>query len=209
MKQSRSPMVETLRRLPRLFTQADLAKFVSQPYLFVARAQEKGFITRLRRGYYHNVLFGSPRPKVEEVACFVRRPTYVSCEWALNYHGVLLQAPRVCTAVTLSPSVGSRNTVEYGMFVIEYSHVADRLFFGYEPGDGFTMALPEKALLDAVYLRGRVPFADELDYSEMDRDRLMQMAEEFPATTRAVVCNALDRFGGAVAYKMLEPSPGG
>ena len=27
-------------------------------------------------------------------------PSYISCEWALNHHGIRLQAPTVCTSLT-------------------------------------------------------------------------------------------------------------
>ena len=41
--------------------------------------------------------------------------------------------------------------------------MSNRLYFGFESRDGFNLALPEKALLDAVYFRHIVPFADDLE----------------------------------------------
>ncbi|MBU0482829.1 MAG: hypothetical protein KKG47_17180, partial [Proteobacteria bacterium] len=53
-----------------------------------------------------------------------------------------------------------------------------------ETRDGFNLALPEKALLDTIYLRKVIPFRDELDLSLLDRQRLDQMANDFPGPTR-------------------------
>ena len=55
--------------------------------------------------------------------------------------------------LTLSTAVGvTRNLVWRGV-TIEYSHISDRLYFGFEPRDGYNLALPEKALLDGIYYR--------------------------------------------------------
>ena len=74
-------------------------------------------------GVYVNV-FLKNRPEIEEVACFLRTPSYISCEWALNRHGILLQSPVVCTVLTLSTAVGSARNVQYGGVTIEFSHLA-------------------------------------------------------------------------------------
>ena len=44
--------------------------------------------------------------------------------------------------------------------------------------------MPEKALLDTIYLRRRIPFHDELYLDNVDRDALMSMANSFPATVK-------------------------
>ena len=90
-------------------------------------------------------------PSLEEAACFIRTPSYISAEWALHLHGIILQAPTVCTVLTLSTAVGvRRNLLRHGV-TIEYSRISSRLYFGFETRNGFNLALPEKALLDAVY----------------------------------------------------------
>lgn len=174
-----------LERLPRLFTYADAGQLTGNANVFFTRALKAGYVTRLAKGSYFNALiFKSQPPAVEEVACFARRPTYVSCEWAMNYHGLLLQVPLTCTAVTLHSTYGARNRISYGNRVIEYSSIADRLFFGFETRDGTSIATAEKALLDAVYLRKYVPFRDELETDILDPVKLKEMAAPFPSTTR-------------------------
>jgi len=174
-----SAMVEALRKLSvPLFTSVDVAKIVPDDNMFLFRAARKGYIKRIANKVYWNVLFSPEPPKAEQVACMVRQPSYVSCEWALNYHGILLQVPFVLTAITLHPGVGKRNTISYGDYTIEYSRIAERLYLPAEilNLDGIFMATPEKALLDAAYLRHRIPFAGELEKENVDREKLGKLA---------------------------------
>jgi len=191
--------VDVLRKLPALFRYADVAKFVANPNVFLTRAHGAGYVSRLIKGVYLN-LFMREMPPVEAVACFVRWPSYVSCEWALNYHGVILQSPQVCTAVTLSGAVGARNRVEYQGVVIEYSHMSDSLFWGFEKNKGFNMAAPEKALLDTVYLRKSVPFFDELEMENLDMSALQDMACRFPASTQKRLEPLVERNSGVPGF---------
>jgi len=178
--------IDILHALPLLFRSVDLLKFTRNANVFLSRALNRGLITRLTRGVYLNTRLKG-EPALEEAACFVRTPSYVSAEWALHLHGVIIQAPSVCTIVTLSTAVGvSRNLVWRGV-TIEYSHISDRLFFGFEPRPGFNLARPEKALLDCIYYRNIVPFADELETAELDFERLREMARQFPMRVRELV----------------------
>lgn len=168
-----------LKLLPRLFRKQDVEKFTPHAGMFLSRALQKGLIHRLNRGNYINsFLYGFP--SVEEVACFLRPPAYVSCEWALNYHGVTLQSPTVCTAVTLSTSVGKRRNVEFQGITIEFSKISPSLFFGFTYQHGFYIASPEKAILDTLYYRGAIPAHDELELDRVDFDVLPRMADVYP-----------------------------
>ena len=72
----------------------------SRGSVFLNRAIGKGWIFRIQRGYYVN-FFLKGWPEVEETGCYIRAPAYVSGEWALHAHGVLLQVPQICMIVTL------------------------------------------------------------------------------------------------------------
>ncbi|MBU4074646.1 MAG: type IV toxin-antitoxin system AbiEi family antitoxin domain-containing protein, partial [Proteobacteria bacterium] len=87
-----------LQQLPQLFRYADVEKFTGNANVFLTRALKSGMVGRIARGVYVNA-FLKNRPEIEEVACFLRTPSYISCEWALNRHGVLLQSPVVCTVL--------------------------------------------------------------------------------------------------------------
>lgn len=169
-----------LKLLPRLFRKQDAEKVAPHAAMFLSRAVQKGFVYRLNRGNYVNsFLYGFPR--VEEVACFIRPPAYVTCEWALNYHGISLQSPVVCTAATLSTAVGTQRSINYQGITIEFSRMAPPLFFGFTSMEGFHMATPEKALLDTLHLRKSLPTPDELELEGIHFESLKEMARKFPS----------------------------
>lgn len=169
--------------MPVLFRKVDVEKISPYAAVFLSRAMQKGLISRLNRGSYVNsFLHGFPR--VEEVACFLRPPAYVTCEWALNYHGIILQSPFVCTTATLSTAVGKNRSVDYQGIVIEFSRISPALFFGFTRVADYFIATPEKALLDTLYFRKSLPVADELELDVIDPDRLQEMAEKYPSTVK-------------------------
>ena len=190
MRQQPSSTVDVLRELPSpLFTTTDLVKIVSNDNMFLYRALKKGYIRKIASKVYWNILFNPEPLTVERVACFVRQPSYISCEWALNYHGILLQVPQVCTAITLHSGTGNRNRIRYGGYVIEYSRIAEKLYLPEEVLNlnGALMATPEKALLDAAYLRHHVPFADELEMDNVNREKLKILATLYPKVVQKTI----------------------
>jgi hypothetical protein len=187
-------MVDVLRELPvPLFRTADAVKLASDDNMFLYRASRSGYLKRICNGVYWNLLFHPEPPKVEQVACFARQPSYITCEWALNYHGLLLQVPQVCTAITLHPGTGKRNRIRHEGYVIEYSRLKETLYLPEEilVLDDFLMARAEKALLDAAYLRHEIPFADELE-----KDRLTRLTPKYPASVQRVIRNFIEEFEG-------------
>ncbi len=178
--------VKIMKHLPSLFRYADVEKFTRNANVFLTRAIAKGFAERVARGVYINT-FREGRPEIEEVACFLRTPSYISCEWALNRHGVLLQAPLVCTVLTLDTAVGAKRNLIFGGITIEFSRIAPRLFNGFEMREGYNLALPEKALLDVIHLRKRIPFRDELELDALDMERLKRLAQMYAAPTRRMI----------------------
>jgi predicted transcriptional regulator of viral defense system len=178
MKEEKATL-KRLKRLPNLFRKQDAEKVAPHTATFLTRAVNDGLIHRINRGNYINsFLYGFP--EVEEVACFLKPPAYVSCEWALNFHGISLQAPVVCTVVTLSTSVGKKRNIQYQGVTIEFSKISRNLYFGFSNLNNFYLATPEKALLDTFYYRKGFPAFDELDFNGVDYNALVKMATKFP-----------------------------
>src|SRR4030043_1170802 len=175
--------IEILKELPVLFRKTEAEKWTKHSPIFLGRAVKKGLIHRLSRGHYVNA-FLKGWPGVEEVGCFLRTPAYVSGEWALHKHGLLLQVPQTCTVITLQSSVGQSRSLEYQGITVEFSKIASTLFFGFTREGRYDLATPEKALLDLLYLRGKIPFADELELSEVKFERLHQLSKKFPKTVQ-------------------------
>jgi len=175
--------IEILKQLPLLFRKAEVEKWTNHAPIFLSRAVQKGLVHRLSRGYYVNV-FLKGWPSVEEVGCFLRAPAYISGEWALHKHGLLLQVPQTCTIITLHGSVGKSHSLNYQGITLEFSKIAPKLFFGFKRGGHYDLATPEKALLDLLYLRGKIPFADELELGDVDFEKLVYFSKNFPKTVR-------------------------
>ncbi|MGB6010922.1 MAG: hypothetical protein WBI57_06605 [Desulfobacterales bacterium] len=172
--------IKRLKSLPNLFRTQDAEKVSPHTGMFLSRALQKGLIHRLNRGNYINsFLYGFPR--IEEVACFLRPPAYISCEWALNYHGISLQSPLVCTVITLSTAVGKKRNIGYQGITIEFSRISPSLFTGFTYYERFYMASPEKAILDTLYYRKSIPVQDELEVDEVDSKILLKLADRYPS----------------------------
>lgn len=149
----------------------------------LSRWVASGRVIQLRRGLY--VLappFARASPSVLAVASRVRKPSYVSLQSALSYHGAIPESvPSVTSVTTGRPG---RFKTALGDFI--YRHLGPGLFWGYrevEVGEGGSayIALPEKALLDLFYFTsGRISpsFVRELRLAPgvLDADHLQRFA---------------------------------
>jgi predicted transcriptional regulator of viral defense system len=180
MKEEKATL-KRLKLLSPIFRRQDAEKVAPHTAMFLSRAVKDGLIHRINRGNYINsFLYGFPR--VEDIASFLKQPAYITCEWALNFHGISLQVPVVCTVVTLSTSVGKKRNIQYQGITIEFSKISSNLYFGFINHDNFYVATPEKAILDTLYYRKGFPAFDELDLDGVDNDALIKMAVKFPMT---------------------------
>jgi len=68
--------------------------------------------------------------------------------------------------------------------ILEFSRIAPALFFGFTRQERYDLATPEKALLDLLYLRGQIPFRDELELGNLDVEKLQEFSKKFPKTVR-------------------------
>jgi predicted transcriptional regulator of viral defense system len=142
-----------------------------------------GRLIQLRRGLYAVAPpFARASPGQFAVAARLRRPSYVSLQSALSFHGAIPEVVPVTTSVT----TGRPGRVETALGVYLYRHVGTNLFWGYGEvtgGEGGSahVALPEKALLDLCYFtRGaiRPAFVRELRLAPrvLDFERLRRFA---------------------------------
>ena len=73
---------------------------------------------------------------------------------------------------------------------VEFTKLSDKYYFGYVFEDGINIASPEKALVDCLYLvsKGKRSLnIDELYLKNIDKEKLIEIAKEFPENTRDLV----------------------
>jgi predicted transcriptional regulator of viral defense system len=111
---------------------------------------------------------------------FLQVPSYVSCMTALAFFGITTQVQRdVYESVSTKRSAG----LEARGVSFCYRKLQPALYFGFTKQEGFFIAEPEKALLDAAYLNviGRYPVDwSSLDLEAMDKTRLTEFLGAFP-----------------------------
>lgn len=120
----------------------------------VSRAEKRGIVWRLCKGWYAFV-DNLPAPDdIDEIAMTIVRPSYVSMERALSVQGILSQGIFVVTLITPVAWNLKRDFVirlperEYLIELKKARKIPEELV-----GE---IADPERALADLVYYRGRV-----------------------------------------------------
>lgn len=123
----------------------------------LSRWVASGRLVSLRRGVYAVAKpYRLREPHAFEVANTLVRPSYVSLESALTFHGLIPEAVYVTTSVTTART--SHFYTPLGTF--DYRHISTGLMWGYaeervaaHASHTALVARPEKALLDLVHLR--------------------------------------------------------
>jgi predicted transcriptional regulator of viral defense system len=165
----------------------------------LARQEQKELVEHVGSKIYYNWL--APDGSTRELVNVLRDDAYVSLESGLREYGISTQSPRTLTCVTTErPQEFKARTI-----TISYRSISPRLYWGFlrkttRYGTYF-IAEPEKAILDWIYLgiqNGVVPALDELDFSGVDRSKLLSYAQRFPRSTRLHVLPALVESGGVV-----------
>jgi predicted transcriptional regulator of viral defense system len=152
----------------------------------ISRWLKAGKLLPLRRGMY--ALAGRYRADAvnpAELANQIYRPSYLSLEWALGFHGLIPEMVVTYTSVT---SREPRQFVNhFGRF--DYRHVKQAAFFGFVAtriqGHTVMLATPEKALLDYWYLNSgpwtpsRMAEMRFQHGEQLDRERLQRVVDRF------------------------------
>jgi len=151
--------------------------------------QDKGYLKKIIKGYYRfsdtaldeNILF--------ETANRIYAPSYISMEMAFSYYGFIPEAVYGITSATTRPT--RTFSTQAGIFI--YQTLKPRLFFGYQIMEygaqkHFTIAYPEKAILDYFYLHPSLTKTEDFISLRFNREVIGQKVKE------SVFCEYLDRF---------------
>jgi len=162
------------------------------------RWHRAGKIMIVAPGFY--ILSGSIQSEQHmfAVANRIYRPSFVSLESALAYHGLI---PEVALTVT-SVTTGKTRTVSSPAGEFLYRTVKPERWFGYRVNSGmrhsFLMASPERAVADMLYLRKDLETPEDFMELRLDPDafeklakNLPEMAEKYRSKTLMQRCNTL------------------
>lgn len=118
------------------------------------------------------------------VANLFQVPSYISLMTALDYYEITTQMQRdFIESIVLKRTV----TKEIEGTVFNYTKIKSELYDGFFRKQGFFIAEPEKAFLDAIYLMsfGRYSFdIPSIDFSKFDLKKIGSMVKLFPQRTR-------------------------
>lgn len=145
-------------------------------FTMLARLTRQNALRKLERDKY---ILADAHVNSFQIANFLYEPSYISLFTALNFYGIVSQFPyEISSITTKKPVTKIIDNVAY-----RYVRMKKNLFWGYELKEGFLIAQPEKALLDALYLMSKglaVVHIDELDLSNIDKKRFDLYKKKFP-----------------------------
>jgi len=146
--------------------------------------QEKGYIMKLRNGWYCFTDIEKGEHFTFFVANRIYNPSYISLESALSYHHIIPEAVYSTCSVTTNKTM----TFDTKIGEFRYNTLKANLFFGYEITNfdekPVKIAYPEKALLDFLYLRKQYNTDNEFielrfSLENISTEKLYTFLEEF------------------------------
>lgn len=143
----------------------------------LTRWMAQGYIIQLKNGFYAFMEWTMMPGADQIVANQMYRPSYISLYSALAFYGMIPEFVAHTTSVTTLKTASFSN--EMGAF--DYRHIKPDLFWGYHMIDSINqrkilIALPEKALLDLLYLTPSLKSEDDMLQLRLDED---YMTNEF------------------------------
>ena len=148
-----------------------------------ARLVKRGVLTRIRRDLYALI---NKKYSLFSLANALCQPSVVSLESALNYWGLIVQVPQIVFSTALR---SYQCEVDNTAFV--YRRMAPMLMrFGHVKVEDFTMADPEKAFLDSLYMRtkGLVELLPgDVNMGKLDTQLLTYYGRFYPEPVRELV----------------------
>ncbi|MBO4307940.1 MAG: hypothetical protein J5848_06485 [Bacteroidales bacterium] len=152
----------------------------------LSRWVKRGYLARIRQDWYAFSDMVSQPDAARYVASTIYSPSYISLHAALAFFGIIPEAVTKITCITTMRTTSYSNV--FGEF--SYQTVKPKIFFGYTQmsmpsGGSYLMALPEKAMVDLLYLYPQygtketlldLRFDDDWMQEELNIERLLDFA---------------------------------
>ncbi len=121
------------------------------------------------------------------LANLMQNPSYVSLMTAMDYYEVTTQIQNNFIESVL---IYRTKRIEIEGAVFNYSRINKDLYSGFIKKEGFFIAVPEKAFLDALYLMslGRYAFdITSIDRARLDKPQIKKIARAYPKKTQVLL----------------------
>jgi len=151
-----------------------------------ARFVKQGAIVRIKRNIY--ILRERWQNLTIEgkfaFANLIQVPSYVSLMTALSYYEATTQVQRDFIE---SISIHRTKSVEIDKNIFNYSKIKRPLYFGFNKEKGIFIASPEKAFLDALYLKSLQRYSFDLtsiDFGKLKTAEIKKILKKYPVKTQ-------------------------
>lgn len=146
------------------------------------RLVRSGFLIRIKRNVYMLRDRWDALSKEDKfcLANIIQVPSYVSLMTALDYYEITTQIQR-----NFIESIGIYRTKEVDVSgsVFCYRKIDKNLYFGFRKEKGFFIATPEKAFVDAFYLKSLKRYNFDLtsiDFNRLDPREIKKIMAQYP-----------------------------
>jgi predicted transcriptional regulator of viral defense system len=185
-----------------------------QPRVKITQLLKKGVITRVKKGLY---VFDAPyrqKPVSREMlANMIYGPSYISLDYALQWHSLIPEAVHTVTSVTS----GRSRTFATPFGAFSYRHIPLRAYqvgmdrVALDDGKAFLIATPEKALADKIAAARGINIrtiaelevhleenmrVDMEELKKLDPERLATIAEYMGSRKVKLLCRLVSRLRG-------------
>ncbi|MDD5174238.1 MAG: hypothetical protein WC482_02520 [Candidatus Omnitrophota bacterium] len=148
-----------------------------------------GYLIRIKRNIYL-LKERWDALSVEEIfslANLIQVPSYVSLMTALAFYEITTQVQRDFVE---SIAIKRTKKMEIESRVFSFTKIDKALYFGFLRNNGFFIATPEKAFLDALYLVSLKKYKFDMtsiDFTKLDMGKIKIMVRSFPKKTREIL----------------------
>ncbi len=154
-----------------------------------SRYVKQGLLVRVKKNMYmlREVWENSGKEEMFQIANMGQVPSYISLMTALDYYNITTQMQR---SFFESIAVKRTKEIQINQTIFKYTKISLDLYFGFKKENEFFIATPEKAMLDAFYLKsfGRYSLdLDAVDAGKLDLEKLSAMSESFPLRTKKLM----------------------
>jgi len=168
-----------LRKIRKIFfSYTDVAEILKvsedSAKVYCNRFIKQNLIIRPKRGFYilrekwENITL----KQLMELANLLQVPSYISLTTALIYYGITSQVQQNFIE---SISVMRTKEIDVESTVFKYFKIKRNLYSGFNKVENLFIAMPEKALLDALYLNVLGKYRldlNSIDFNKFDKEKL-------------------------------------